>query len=128
GIVMDKVSNSVPEGHLLKELNFAVRDYIATYPANPIPYQNLKERSAQANFTTEKVVTFSSGWHPSDIAHRLERDHLPPVWVAVSPKEQELFHQLEDFSAQHNSFGSLRYQRSRAFLGLSGVFGFANFE
>ena len=97
GIVMDKVSDSVPEGHLLKELNFAVRDYIATYPANPIPYQNLKERSAQANFTTEKVVTFSSGWHPSDIAHRLERDHLPPVWVAVPPKEQELFHQLGDF-------------------------------
>jgi len=97
GIVMDKVSDSVPEGHLLKELNFAVHDYIATYPANPIPYQNLKERSAQANFTTERVVTFSSGWHPSDIANRLQRDHLPPVWVAVSPKEQELFHQLEDF-------------------------------
>ena len=97
GIVMDKVSDSVPEGHLLKELNFAVRDYIATYPANPIPYQNIKERSAQANFTTEKVVTFSTGWHPSDIAHRLQRDHLPPVWVVLSPKEQELFRQVEDF-------------------------------
>ena len=97
GIVMEKVSDSVPEGHLLKENNFAVRDYIATYPANPIPFQNLKERSAQANLTTESVVTFSSGWHPSDIAHRLERDHLPPVWVLVSPKEQELFRQLDDF-------------------------------
>ena len=40
---------------------------------------------------------FFSGWHPSDIADRLRREKLPPVWLSVSPKEQERLQQLEGF-------------------------------
>ena len=37
GIVMEKISEEIQEGHLLKDCNFAVQDYIAKYPAFPCP-------------------------------------------------------------------------------------------
>ena len=85
------------DGHLLKEGDFAVRDYIASYMGNSMPYQNNKERLAQTNLAAGKVITFSSGWEPADIAERVRRGSLPPVWVSVSPREQELLHRLDDF-------------------------------
>ena len=97
GMVNEKISNEIQKGHLLKENNFAVQDYIATYPGISMPYQNIKERTAQANLGRDRVVTFSSSWHPSDIAERLRRGRIPPVWLSVPPKEQKLFQQLDGF-------------------------------
>lgn len=124
GIVKEKIAEEIPEGYLLKENEFAVRDYIATYPGNSMPCQNSKERMAQANLAKEKVVTFSSGWHPSDIAHRLRRDNLPSVWVVVSPKEQELLHQLDGFQLNlvHEApFGINGHKRSLDYQGYAAL-------
>lgn len=103
GMVNEKISDEIQKGHLLKENNFAVQDYIATYPGISMPYQNIKERTAQANLGRDKIVTFSSNWHPSDMAERLRRNKIPPVWLSVPPKEQELFQQLDGFRLEISS-------------------------
>ncbi len=53
GIVKEKIAEEIPEGHLVKEMDFAVRDYVVSYPVKSMPCQNTKEQAALRKLNEE---------------------------------------------------------------------------
>lgn len=95
GVAAMKVGETIPEGHLLKDTNFAVRDFIATYrEGEPAFYQNSQEQGIQERLSSDSVILFASGWSPDNVSERIRRKKCPPLYLSISPEEQDKLQRL----------------------------------
>ena len=121
GVVTEKIAETIPEGHLLKDIDFAIKELDMGKYDETKNLQSAKEWTIQNSLSTNEVITFASSWQPEDIEYRLRHGTMPHVWLALSPDEQMRLQQLHDFRLEISYKSPLNLDNNERTLEYSGL-------